>query len=262
MSFTPDNFDYGVAGADTIKNIVIFDGSPRGSEHSKTQFLAENFQRGAESAGAQVDYVKLNSLEIKPCCGCYACWAKTPGKCVYDDDVSEMIKKYVEADLIVFASPLYVFSVTGIMKNFLDRLLVPTFLPYLEQNELGLIAHPSRYDNKSKQYFAVLSASGFPDIDGNFDGLLDIFRCCAKHSGKISLMGEMLLPAAELISHPMLSQKKSEIAELCYKMGRDAVENGEIDKADMGLLAQPFISREDFINGANAFWKSLEGKSS
>ena len=82
----------------------------------------------ALSAGAKMEHIKLKNKNIHPCTGCYTCWTKTPGECIFDDDMTDLRYKFRTADLIIFASPLYVYSVTGIMKNFLDR-LVPNLMP-------------------------------------------------------------------------------------------------------------------------------------
>jgi len=69
------------------------------------------------------------------------------------------------ADLVIFASPLYIFNVTGIMKTFMDRLL-PILKPYmLIDKKDGHISHPDRYPELGEQGFVVFSAAGFPDVD-------------------------------------------------------------------------------------------------
>lgn len=67
-----------------------------------------------------VDKFKLNNLDIKGCKGCYLC--KRTGECVQKDDMQQIYSKMYEADLLVFASPIYMGYITGIGKNFIDRL--------------------------------------------------------------------------------------------------------------------------------------------
>lgn len=122
-------FEYKTFAPKKIKNIVVFDGGFRNNKFSKTSFMVNKFTKGAEAAGATVEYFKLKDYEIKDCTGCYSCWTKSPGKCIYNDDMTVLRKKYREADLVIFASPLYIFNVTGIMKRFMDRLL-PVLQPY------------------------------------------------------------------------------------------------------------------------------------
>ena len=111
-------FEYKTFEPERIKKIVVFDGGPRNTKFSKTTFMVNHFCRGARSAGAEVEYVKLKDMEINSCTGCFTCWTKTPGECIFKDDMTDLRLKYRKADLVVFASPLYIFSVTGIMKKF------------------------------------------------------------------------------------------------------------------------------------------------
>lgn len=252
------SYKYGKAEKGTIKKIIIADGSPRSSKVSNTQFLAENFMKGAEEAGAEVAYVKLKDHNIKHCIGCFTCWSATPGKCVHNDDMTELLPLTEGADLVVYASPLYVFGVTGIMKNYMDRLL-PDVEPYMVSDENGISKHPAR--SKENQRFVLLSVAGFPDIKGNFDGMIEMFRCLDRQSGGGRLMGELLMPGAEIMSAPPFTEKKKETAELCRKMGRDIVEKGMIETNDMKTLATPYISKDVYRQMANMYWKSIEGKS-
>ena len=128
-------------------------------------------------------------MKINSCTGCYTCWTKTPGECIFQDDMTDLRLKFRKADLVVFASPLYVYNVTGIMKNFLDR-NVPNLKPYM-LIENGITRHPHRYPEERQQGFVVFSAAGFPEVDHNFDGLKGMFRCLHSHSEQASLMGEV-----------------------------------------------------------------------
>ena len=129
--------------------------------------------------------------------------------------MTDLRLKYRKADLIIFASPLYIFNVTGIMKNFLDR-IIPNMKPYM-LIENGETKHPHRYPEDRQQGFAVFSAAGFPEVDHNFDGLKAMFRCLHSHSEKASLMGEFYMPGAELISQPVYAERRMKVEEACYK---------------------------------------------
>lgn len=242
-----------------IKNIVVFDGGPRDEKYSKTSFMVENFIAGAESADATIEYFKLKDLIIHHCIGCYTCWTKTPGECIYKDDMTELRKKYREADLIIFASPLYIFNVTGILKDFMDRLL-PILKPYMLINVKGFIKHPDRFPEKGEQGFVVFSASGFPDVKHNFDGLQAMFRLWDSHNEHTHLMGEFYLPAAEMIVQPVYEKRRETVANICFMAGKDIVGKGKIDKKYMQEVSFPGVSRTRFQKQADYFWETLDGK--
>ena len=254
------DFEYKTFEPERIKKIVVVDGGPRNTKFSKTTFMVKHFCRGAESAGADIEYIKLKDMKINPCTGCFTCWTKTPGECIFKDDMTDLRLKSRKADLVVFASPLYIFSVTGIMKNFLDRNL-PNMKPYM-LIENGETRHPHRYPKDRQQGFVVFSASGFPEVDHNFDGLKGMFRCLHSHSEQSSLMGEFYMPGAELIAQPVYGERRMRVEQACYDAGEQAVKAGEIDTAFMEAVSDVEISQEQFQEQADYFWESLDGKGS
>ncbi len=251
-------FEYKTFPPKKIKTIAVFDGGYRSNKHSKTTFMVNNFLDGAKDAGAEVEYFKLKDYNIKDCAGCYSCWTKTPGECIFKDDMTMLRKKYREADLVVFASPLYIFNVTGIMKTFMDRLL-PIMKPYMLTNDNGDTVHPDRFPEAGEQGFVVFSAAGFPDVEHNFDGLTGMYRCWNSHSENIHLMGEFLLTAAEMIVQPVYAERKKIIADVCKKAGTQIIEQGKIDKDLMLTVQDPAVSTETFQQQADMFWESLDG---
>jgi len=253
-------FEYKTFEPGRIKKIVVFDGGPRDTKFSKTTFMVNHFCRGAKSAGAEVEYVKLKDMKINSCTGCYTCWTKTPGECMFKDDMTDLRLKFRKADLIIFASPLYIFNVTGIMKNFLDRIL-PTVKPYMLIEE-GETRHPHRYPEDKEQGFVVFSAAGFPEVDHNFDGLKGMFRCFHSHFEKSFLMGEFYMPGAELIAVPVYAQRRKRIEQVCSNAGEQVVKEGKINIEFMEAVSDVEITQKKFQEQADYFWESLDGKAS
>lgn len=100
------------------KKVLILMGSPR--KHGNCDRLSDAFIRGAEEKGAQAEKVYLKEQEIKDCLGCCAC-QKNGGICVQKDDMQKIYDKMKAADIIVFASPVYFYTWTSLMKRALDR---------------------------------------------------------------------------------------------------------------------------------------------
>jgi len=253
------NYNYKNFGPNKIKNIVVLDGGPRNAKYSKTTFMVDNFIEGAKHAGANVETFKLKNYKINHCTGCYTCWTKTPCECIFKDDMTMLRKKYREADMVVFASPLYIFNVTGIMKDFMDRLL-PILKPYMLMDKKGYIKHPDRFPEKGEQGFVVFSAAGFPDIDHNFDGLEAMYRMWDSHNENMYLMGEFFMTAAEVIVQTVFSQRNHNIKIVCQKAGEQVVKEGKIDKEFMQLVSFPGVSKKRFQHQAYGFWETLDGK--
>ncbi len=100
-----------------MKNIlVVLGGGRRGGN---TEQLTDAFIRGAEDAGHHVEKISLTKTEIKGCLGCNACRYGKP--CVQKDGFNEMVPKIKAADLVVFASPLYFWTISARLKAFIER---------------------------------------------------------------------------------------------------------------------------------------------
>ncbi len=99
------------------KNILIITASLR--PNSNSDALAAAFAEGAKEAGNTVETVSLKGKAIGFCIGCLAC-QKTQ-KCVIQDDAVALAEQVKNADVLVFAGPVYYYSVSGLLKTFLDR---------------------------------------------------------------------------------------------------------------------------------------------
>ncbi|WP_378955075.1 flavodoxin family protein [Pelosinus sp. sgz500959] len=101
-----------------MKKVVAFIGSPR--KEGNTVTLIKEVIRGAQDAGAETTIFNLYDMNIKPCQGCFVC--RRTGQCIIQDDFQNMFKHIVEADAVVFGSPVYMWQVTAQMKLLWDRL--------------------------------------------------------------------------------------------------------------------------------------------
>lgn len=99
------------------KKVLIISSSPRKGGNSDT--LAEEFARGAREAGHEVEKIGLWDKTIGFCRGCLAC--QKTGRCVIHDDADMIAQKMLTAEVIVFATPIYYYEMSGQMKTMLDR---------------------------------------------------------------------------------------------------------------------------------------------
>lgn len=101
------------------RTVLILKGSPREKGNSNT--LADQTALGASQAGAHVETILLSRLEIKPCQACDSCHEMGDG-CVLDDDMQMVYPRLKAADAIVFAFPIYWFTINAQMKLCIDRM--------------------------------------------------------------------------------------------------------------------------------------------
>lgn len=99
------------------KKVLIISTSPRKNGNSET--LADAFLKGAADSGNIVEKISLYDKTIGFCKGCLAC--QKTGRCVIHDDADTIAQKMLSADVLVFATPIYYYEMSGQMKTMLDR---------------------------------------------------------------------------------------------------------------------------------------------
>ena len=232
--------------------ITVFNGSPRGAG-GNTHSIVKEFARGAEEAGAEVENIFLVTKTIKHCRGCFSCWTLTPGKCVIEDDMTDLLQRVGGSDAIVFATPLYVDNVSGLMKNFMDR-LIPLADPHFTKDENGECRHLGRENVNLPRKIVVISNSGFPE-QNHFQVLRLLFRRIARNFSA-ELVGEIYRGAGEILGTKNVFLRAHLIGyrKLVRAAGREIVEQGRISEETMKQLERPLVSDSQYIRGANKHW--------
>ena len=100
---------------------LILDGSRQGD--SLTPVAVVGMASALAARGVAVDLVLLRVRDIAPCAGCFGCWTRTPGECVIDDAARDVLRSYVGADLVVYATAVTFGGYSSQLKKMLDRLI-------------------------------------------------------------------------------------------------------------------------------------------
>ena len=176
------------------KKVLILSSSPRKDGNSET--LAAAFAKGALEAGNLVETVHLREKNYGFCRGCLAC--QKLGHCVIRDDAVEVTAKMHDADVLVFATPVYYYSVSGQLKTMLDR------------------ANPL-YDTDyafTKAYLLAAAAEDEPEtVDGTRTAVQGWVDCFDGVSFEKVLCGTGLEGAGDVRNRPALLQE-------AYEMGK------------------------------------------
>jgi len=230
--------------------IVAFNGSPH-AEKSNTNVMVHEFLSGAKDAGAEVENVFLAKKDIKHCIGCFACWVKTPGVCVHKDDMRELLEKLISADVVVFASPLYVDNVTGVMKDFMDRLM-PLADPHFEKDESGEARHVKKYEKYPK--LVALSNCGYPE-QSHFQVLRLLYKRIARNF-QTELVAEIYRGAGAILTAPVEEVKpfREMYKGLLRKAGKEIVENGKLSDGTRENLEKQLIPTDMYLSFGNKMW--------
>lgn len=232
--------------------VLVLNGSPRG-ERSNTLQLTNAFLKGMQrSKDCEIETVPVYQKNIQDCLGCFGCWTKTPGKCVISDDMEQILRAYLEADVVVWSFPLYYYGMPSRIKALMDRLL-PTNLPFMAVSEDGEVCgHPSRYDMTGKRY-ALLSTCGFYTREHNYDALEKQFEILYEEK-----LLKILCPEGELFAHPQLKARCGEYLKSVEAAGYEWMNSGAVSEKTQKKLDELLYPPEAFVEMADASWDIAE----
>jgi multimeric flavodoxin WrbA/putative sterol carrier protein len=231
--------------------ILAIQGSPR-PKASNTEVLLKEFLKGAQAEGAEAETIYLKEKDIHPCIGCYTCWTKTPGVCVFKDDMPELLNKVKNCDILVYATPLYNYNMTALMKAFQERLL-PLLDPHLVKKD-GIYHHPQRFNVHRKM--VLISTCGFPEVS-HFDALRHVLRIMERN-GEVPLVGEILVPGAEAVLKQEYMRERAEATlKAVHRAGIEVVRDGRVSKKTEEKIQKAVISADEMAEMANLWWDGL-----
>ncbi len=216
-------------------------------DKGNTALILEPFVAGMKEAGAAVETVYTKKLHVEPCQGEYACWFKTPGTCFQRDDMAPLLDEIARADVLVFASPVYVDGVTGPLKNFMDR-LIPIGRPEIVLRD-GHCRHPQRATLEEGK-LALVSNCGFWELD-NFDPMVVHMKAVAKNLGR-EFAGALLRPHGGALK-PMLESglPVRGVLDGARRAGVELVRDGRISESAMNAVSRELLPRQTYLDIAN-----------
>jgi hypothetical protein len=231
-------------------HILALNSSPRDQETSKTELVLQKFLEGARRAGATAETLYLRNYKINHCLGCYSCWVKTPGQCVQKDDMTEVLfDKYLQADLVVVASPIYNATMNARMKLFVERTL-PMMDPLKEAPEAGGIPH--RFEKMPR--LVTLSVCGFWD-PAMFQALSMTWLMCLGGD----LIAEVYRHSSEFLNVPEFQPQAQAILDAVAQAGEEVVRQGQVSPATMAALTQDLAPPDTLARLSREFWSQGAG---
>ena len=175
------------------KKVLILSGSPRKGGNS--DILCDEFLRGAQEAGNEVEKIRVAAKKVAPCSACYYC-RDHGGACVHKDDMAEILQKMIEADVLVLASPVYFYSIDAQMKALIDR----------------TVAQWLTIRNKEFYYIMTAAEDGDTVMDCTLECFRGFARCLGGSVERGVVYGKGVYEAGEIESRPAMRE--------AYDMGR------------------------------------------
>ena len=138
-----------------MKILAICGSAHRGNTHAALNIIKDNYP--------DIDFkiLMLNEMNLQMCRGCYGCIAKGPQVCPLKDDRDMIVNEMLEADGVIFASPVYVNSASALMKNFLER--------------TGYEGHRPRFYDKYAMVMATCGMFGAKETNEFMKGLFSSY---------------------------------------------------------------------------------------
>jgi len=232
--------------------VLLLRANPRKSGY--TQRLVEWFLQGLRETDAAVMDVDLAAQTILPCLGCYHCWLITPGQCVHADDMSALLERILEADVIVCATPLYYYSMSSSLKVFFERTL-PLTREGLQPSTRGMVRNNTRYPERwqGKRLITIL-AGAFRDLEA-LRPANETFQLIADGLN-LEVGGQLTRPESYLLDYPLSKPKTLKRIETAFvQAGREAGTTGRLQPETVKEASLPLaVDLEHFRAYSNIYW--------
>ncbi|MBR2531650.1 MAG: flavodoxin family protein [Lachnospiraceae bacterium] len=141
--------------------IAVLNGSPK---TGNTAAMVDAFAQGAKEAGHEVEILHVGRMKIGGCLACEYCHGKGEGTCVQKDDMEKVMPAYKEADMVVFASPIYYFDMSAQLSAAIQRVYAIGKPAKAAKAALLLSsASPNPFDGAIATYKGILAYTGIED---------------------------------------------------------------------------------------------------
>ena len=177
-----------------MKKVLILSGSPRRGGNS--DILCDEFMKGALDSGNEVEKIFVAEKKISPCTGCYYC-KNSGGRCAFNDDMTDILQKIIDCDVLVLSSPVYFYSICAQLKTLIDR----------------CVARWREIANKDLYYIATAAEADEDTLDTTLACFHGFAMCIDGYEEKGTLYGKGVYEKGEVKNRP-------ELMTIAYEMGQ------------------------------------------
>ena len=204
-----------------------------------SQFLIDKIFQGARGAGAECESITLAQLNITPCIGCSVCQTeKHYLKCVFEDkdDVKIVFDKMRNADLIIFATPVYVFAMSSKLKALLERTHSTANVGDLKVSRSGMFSHAIDRDLCSKPFVTLICYDNIEDATPK--NVISYFNTYSKFMDS-PCRGHLVRNAGILTGHGKNPDREKafprilQVYSAYVQAGRELAANGRISRSTL-----------------------------
>jgi putative NADPH-quinone reductase len=241
---------------DKIKKVLVLSCSPRGDK-GITSLMCEKLSKGMRNKGAEVEIVYPEGMNINNCIGCIQCFKSSKFYCVnFHDDMNSIIDKFVSSDLVVWATPIYFFGCTALMKKILDR-LCSIITPKMAYYKHRVFAHPLKVERLP--YNVLLSIGGFREFK-IFESTLDLFKIWDEYGGPKLLDTILRTTSMAFLIDDLYNKKMDMVLENTEKAGEELIMYKKIRRKTKRLIQRQLFSKPIFNSAANTIKSFFDKK--
>jgi multimeric flavodoxin WrbA len=232
-------------------NVLAINASPLKNK-GNTALILLPFLEGMSAAGADTELICTSDLHIHPCNGDLSCLFHPEGRCIHRDDMDRIMPKIRDADILIFATPLFVDGFAGPMKTLMDR-MIPLFQIFMEKYG-GHTRHPLK-EQKNRRTVLV-SSCGFWELD-NFDPIVTHMRAVTRNlNGEFA--GALLRPHASLLKSMLATGAPvQDIQKAARQAGELLVRDGSIPTSCLETISRPLLPQDDYLTMNNQRFTEL-----
>lgn len=230
--------------------VIAINSSPRKGK-GLTANILRPFLEGIRESNADLELFYTKDLTINFCRSCYQCWTTTPGKCGQKDDMETLLPKFRDADLWIFASPIYCDGINGSMKTLIDRLIA--LLKPQTELRAGRCRHPLRDDVKRGKIVSVSSAAWWKME--NFDPMLIYFQAFCNNFNR-EFAGALLRPHSVAMVPLRKENIIDDINTAAKKAGNQIITQGKISRKYLSTISQELMPQDVYIDVLNKGWET------
>lgn len=234
--------------------ILVLQGSFR-KVKGLTERVANKFLEGIiqTKPDAEIEKIYIAEKNIDNCRGCLKCWTVTMGECFRDDDMKEILEMFIDADIVVAVTPMYMDNMSSYMKKMWERFF-PILSPYFEMGSEKIV-HKVR-PMKKKGLF-LISTGAFPEIK-QFDSIILSFERIA-YNFQMEYLGQLLRPESHSLDFSREYEDKiNYIMDSIKKCGEEFGSNFSISETSLEKAQKPVTDTlEEFIRINNNMWDRM-----
>lgn len=231
--------------------VLAINASPH-KNTGNTALILSPFLEGMNAAGADSELIYTSDLHIHPCSGDLSCLFHPEGRCIHRDDMDRILPKIRDADILVFATPLFTDGFAGPMKVFMDR-MIPLFQIFIEKSG-GQTRHPLK-EQKNRR-IVLVSSCGFWEPD-NFDPIVTHMRAITRNlNGEFA--GALLRPHASSLKAMLATGAPvQDILKAARQAGELLVRDGSISSSCLETISRPLLPQDDYLKMNNQRFRDL-----